>query len=325
VTRSHPLDPSALRAFRERFAGEIVLSGDVGYEDARLVWNGLIDRRPAIVVRPTGVADVISAVRFAQEQELRIAVRSGGHSIPGFSTCEGGIVVDLSRMRGVRVAPARGLARVNAGALLAELDHEAQAFGLACPVGVVAHTGVAGLTLGGGMGRLQRKLGLTMDNLLSLDVVTADGRLVHASDDENPELFWGMRGAGPNFGIVTSFELRLHPVGPTITHGFVLHPAERALELVEFFREFVERTPDEVFTSFAMGVAVPEDGFPEEMTGRAIALISALHCGDPDQAERDLAPMRAFGPPLMDSVAPTSYLNAQHLNDDAMRWATAST
>jgi FAD/FMN-containing dehydrogenase len=212
-------DASALSTFREGFDGQIVLPEDEAYDAARAVWNGMIDRRPAIVVRPTGVADVLAALRFAREQGLQIAVRSGGHSIPGFSTCDGGIVIDLSSMRGVRVDPERRVARVNGGALLGDLDHEAQAFGLACPVGVVAHTGVAGLTLGGGMGRLQRKYGLTLDNLLSVDVVTPDGRLVHASEDENPELFWGMRGAGPNFGIVTSFEFRLHPVGPTITHG----------------------------------------------------------------------------------------------------------
>ena len=202
----------ALSSFAEAFAGEVVRRGDPGYESARAVWNGMVDRHPALVVRPTGAADVIAAVRFAREQELVIAVRSGGHSIPGFSTCDDGIVIDLSRMRGVRVDPAGRTARANGGALLGELDHEAQAFGLVCPVGVVSHTGVAGLTLGGGMGRLQRKLGLTVDSLLAVDLVTADGRLVRASEEENPELFWGLRGAGANFGIVTSFEFRLHPL-----------------------------------------------------------------------------------------------------------------
>ncbi|HEX9411596.1 MAG TPA: FAD-dependent oxidoreductase, partial [Actinomycetota bacterium] len=256
------LDPSALSRFREDFAGEIVLPDDAGYDAARIVWNGMIDRRPAIVVRPTGVADVLAALRFAREQGLQIAVRSGGHSIPGFSTCDDGIVIDLSGMRGVRVDPERRVARVNGGALLGELDHEAQAFGLACPVGVVAHTGVAGLTLGGGMGRLQRMFGLTIDNLLSVDVVTADGRLVHASEDENPDLFWGMRGAGPNFGIVTSFEFRLHRVGPMITHGTVMHPVEPAAEVAEFYRDFVESTPDEMWSAFGVGLALPEEEFP---------------------------------------------------------------
>jgi FAD/FMN-containing dehydrogenase len=250
-------DASVLSTFRGAFAGEIVLPDDPSYDAARIVWNGMIDRRPAIVVRPTGIADVLTALRFAREQELQIAVRSGGHSIPGFSTCDGGMVIDLSSMRGVRVDPERRVARVNGGALLGDLDHEAQAFGLACPVGVVAHTGVAGLTLGGGMGRLQRKYGLTIDNLLSVDVVTADGRLVHASEDVNPNLFWGIRGAGPNFGIVTSFEFRLHPVGPTITHGIVMHPVERAVEVAEFYRDFIESTPDELWSAFAWGSPCP--------------------------------------------------------------------
>jgi FAD binding domain/Berberine and berberine like len=314
------LDASALSTFRGGFAGEIVLPEDFGYDAARIVWNSMIDRRPAIVVRPTGVADVLSALRFAREQELVIAVRSGGHSIPGLSTCDEGIVFDLSAMRGVRVDPERRVARVNGGALLAELDHEAQAFGLACPVGVVSHTGVAGLTLGGGMGRLQRKYGLTIDNLLSVDVVTADGRLVHASEDENPDLFWGMRGAGPNFGIVTSFEFRLHPVGPTITHGAVMHPVARAAEVAELYRDLVESTPDEMWSAFGVGLAVPEEEFPPEVAGRPIVFMGGLHCGSLEQAERDFAPMREFGSPIIDTIQPKPYLTAQRMNDEAMRW-----
>jgi len=314
------LDAPAFSRFREGFAGETVLPEDPGYDEARIVWNGMIDRRPAIVVRPTGVADVLAALRYAREQELQIAVRSGGHSIPGFSTCDGGIVIDLSSMRGVRVDPERRVARVNGGALLGDLDHEAQAFGLACPVGVVAHTGVAGLTLGGGMGRLQRKYGLTIDNLLSVDVVTADGRLVHASEDANPNLFWGIRGAGPNFGIATSFEFRLHPVGPTITHGIVMHPVERATEVAGFYRDFVETTPDEMWSAFGVGLALPEEEFPPEVAGRPIVFMGGLHCGSLDQAERDFAPMRAFGTPVVDTVEQKQYLTAQRLNDEAMRW-----
>ncbi len=314
------LDSAAVSTFREAFAGEIVLPDDPSYDAARIVWNGMVDRRPAIVVRPTGVADVLSALRFGRDQELAVAVRSGGHSIPGFSTCDGGIVIDLSSMRGVRVDPGRGVARVNGGALLAELDHEAQAFGLACPVGVVSHTGVAGLTLGGGMGRLQRKYGLTLDNLLSVDVVTADGRLVRASEDENPDLFWGMRGAGPNFGIATSFEFRLHRVGPTITHGTVVHPVERAIQVAEVYRDFVENTPDELWSAFGVGLALPEEEYPPEVAGRPIVFMGGLHCGSSEQAERDFAPMRGFGSPITDTIGQKSYLTTQHLNDDAMRW-----
>src|SRR5215218_5006813 len=217
-----------LRAFAATFPAEVVLPGDDGYDDARLVWNRMVDRRPAAVVRPARPEDVVAALRFAREHELPIAVRGGGHSIPGLSTCDDGIVIDLSRMRGVEVDSARSTARVRGGSLLAELDDAAQAHRLVCPVGVVSHTGVAGLTLGGGMGRLQRKLGLTIDNLLAVELVTADGRVVSASHDENPELFWGIRGAGANFGIVTSFEFQLHAFEGLVTHGTVRHPIERA-------------------------------------------------------------------------------------------------
>src|SRR5438034_2180118 len=273
------LDASAGSTCQEAFAGQVVLTDDPSYDAARIVWNGMIDRRPAIVVRPTGLADVLSALRFGREQELAIAVRCGGHSIPGFSTCDGGIVIDLSSMRGVRVDPERRVARVQGGALLGDVDHETQAFGLACPFGVVAHTGAAGLTLGGGMGRLQRKYGLSLDTLRSLDVVTAEGRLVHASEDENPDLFWGMRGAGPNFGIVTSFEFRLHPVGPTITHGAMVYPVEQAAEVAEFYRDFVETTPDELWTAFGVGLAVPVEDFPPEIAGRPMVFVGGLQRG----------------------------------------------
>jgi FAD/FMN-containing dehydrogenase len=299
------------RAFADALAGEVILPKDPTYEAARAVWNGMIDRRPAMIVRPTGAADVITAVRFARAEELPIAVRSGGHSIPGFSTCDDGIVIDLSRMRGVRVDPERRVARVGGGSLLGDLDHEAQAFGLVCPVGVISHTGAAGLTLGGGMGRLQRKLGLTIDNLLSADVVAADGRLVHASEDANPDLFWGLRGAGANFGIATSLEYRLHPLDRVITHGSVLHPADRASELAALFRDAAENGPDELWLSFGLGVDVARG---------PVAYVSALHAGSLADADRDLAKLRAFGPPAAGSIDPKPYLTTQTMNDEAMRW-----
>jgi FAD/FMN-containing dehydrogenase len=318
ATRS--LDPAASSALRASFGGEIVLPVDARYDAARAVWNGMIDRRPAIVVRPTGVADVVSAVRFAREQDLVVAVRSGGHSIPGFSTCEGGIVIDLSRMGGVTVDAGRRIARSNGGALLAELDDAAQAAGLVCPVGVVSHTGVAGLTLGGGMGRLHRRFGLTIDNLEAVELVTADGRTVRASAHEEPELFWGMRGAGPNFGIATAFEFRLHPFDGRVTRGWVVHPAERALEVAAFYRELLETSPDELFAGFDVGRALPEDEFPREVAGRPVVFLGVLHSGPPEQAERDLAGVRSFGPPIIDRIEPMTYLEAQHKNDDAMQW-----
>ena len=314
------LDGAALRAFSEAFAGEVVLPGDRGYDAARAVWNGMIDRRPALVVRPTDVADVVAALRFARDGDLVIAVRSGGHSVPGLSTCDDGIVIDLSRMRGARVAPESGTAYVNGGAHLGELDDAAQAVGLVCPVGVVSHTGVAGLTLGGGMGRLQRKHGLTIDSLLAVDLVTADGTVVRASADEHPELFWGLRGAGPNFGIATSFEFRLHRLEGVITHGSVIHPLDRARDLAALYRATVEASPDELWLSLFVGLAIPAAGFPAEIAGQPIAGIGVLHCGSLGEAERDLSELRSFGPPVVDSIAAKPYLESQHLYDEDMDW-----
>jgi len=314
------IDSAALDAFRDVFAGGVILPSDAGYDAARIVWNGMIDRRPAIVVRPTGAADVLSSIRFAREQDLVIAVRSGGHSVAGHSTCDDGIVVDLSGMRGVRVDPERRTARAHGGALLAELDREAQAFGLVCPVGVVSHTGVAGLTLGGGMGRLMRRSGLTIDNLLSVDVVTADGRLVHASEHENADLFWGMRGAGPNFGVVTSFEFRLHPLDPIVTHGLVAYPADRARDAVALFRDFADSSPDDVFAAFSIGLALPESDFPSGVAGEPVVFVGGLHAGSPDEGQRRLAPLRSLGEPVMDTVGPKRYLAVQREGDETMAW-----
>jgi FAD/FMN-containing dehydrogenase len=294
------------------FTGEIVRPDDPGYDEARAVWNNMIDRRPALIVRPTSNDDVVAALRYAREQELVVAVRCGGHSMPGFSTCDDGIVIDLSRMRGAEVDPERRIARVRGGSLLAELDDAAQAHGLVCPVGVVSHTGVAGLTLGGGMGRLQRQFGLTIDNLLAVELVTADGRVVRASEDENPELFWGMRGAGPNFGIVTSFEFRLRPFEGQVTHGTVTYPIERAEELADRYRELVEEGPDELWVSF--GMAVGGDA------GGRVANVSVLHSGSPADVDRDLAALRALGDPLEDSVESKPYLTSQRLFDAPMEW-----
>ena len=297
-------------SLRERLTGEVVLPDDPGYDQARAVWNGMADRRPALVVRPTDVDDVVAALRFSRERDLLIAVRCGGHSIPGLSTCDGGIVIDLSRIRGVEVDPNRRTARVPGGSLLGDLDEAAQRFGLVCPVGVVSHTGVGGLTLGGGMGRLMRTFGLTLDNLLSVELVTANGRIARASEEENAELFWGIRGAGPNFGIVTSFEFRLHPLDHPITFGTVEHPIERARELAALWRELAENGPDDLFLSFGLAKAGES----------AAAYITALHSGTPDQAERDLAELRAFGPPNADSITVRPYLETQHLNDDPHGW-----
>ncbi|MGH2765907.1 MAG: FAD-binding oxidoreductase [Actinomycetota bacterium] len=313
---SRAVPSTAVASFREGFSGEIVLPGDDGYDGARIVWNAAVDRHPAVVVRPTGVDDVRSAVRFAREHDLVIAVRGGGHSVGGFSTCDDGMIIDLSAMRGVRVDPDTRTARVNGGSLLGDLDREAQAFGLACPVGVVSHTGVGGLTLGGGMGRLQRKHGFTIDNLLSVDLISADGRLVHASEEENADLFWGMRGAGPNFGIVTSFEFRLHPIGPQMVQGWAVHPLELAHELASLFGEFSRSAPDEVFSSFALAVAGPDDPWP---AGQPVVVLGGAHCGSADAAERDLRPLRD-GEPLQDSIESKTYLAMQGAGDETFAW-----
>jgi FAD binding domain/Berberine and berberine like len=304
------MNANAVRALAETFAGELVLPGDADYDSSRAVWNGMIDRRPAIVARPAAADDAATAIRFAREHDLPLAVKGGGHSIPGLSTCDDGVVIDLSLMRGARVDAERRTAEVNAGALLGELDDAAQAVGLVCPVGVVSHTGVAGLTLGGGMGRLQRKFGLTIDNLLSVDLVTADGRFVRANDDENPDLFWGLRGAGANFGVATSFRFRLHPLDGTITFGSVVHPIERARKLAQLYGELTETGPDELWGSFTLGL----DG------GRPVASIGVFHCGSIDAAERDLAQLRSFGPPIADSIARRSYLEVQRMNDEPQAW-----
>jgi FAD/FMN-containing dehydrogenase len=302
------------------FAGEIVRPGDPGYDAARVVWNGMIDRHPALIVRPATTDDVSMAIRFARERQLVVAVRGGGHSIPGLSTCDDGIVIDLSRMRGARVDPHARAAHVGGGALLGELDEAAQRHGLVCPVGVVSHTGVGGLTLGGGMGRLQRRFGLTIDNLLAVELVTADGRLVRASEDEQPELFWGVRGAGANFGIATGFEFRLHPLEDPVTHGVIMHPVERAEALAERYRELVVTGPDAVWVSFGVGLALPAEDYPPEVAGRPVAYVGVLHSGEAADAERDLAALRGLAGAAIDSIEAKPYLTTQRLNDEATSW-----
>ncbi len=308
---------AALASFSEAFEGEIILPGSAGYDAARIVWNGMIDRRPAVVARPAGVEDVRGTVRFAREQELPIAVRCGGHSLAGFSTCDDGVVLDLSLMRDVQVDPERRTARVAGGSLLTQLDAAAQAHGLVCPVGVVGHTGVAGLTLGGGMGRLQRHFGFSIDNLRSVELVTADDRVLTVSEDEEPELFWGIRGAGANFGVVTSFEFDLHELGPVVTQGFVDYPAERGHEIAARVREYLETAPDEVMVSFGVMTGTEEDG--EDLVGRPVVSVGATHSGRTDDAEEVLRPLRDLGP-VADTFRKIPYLELQTSGDDEMSW-----
>jgi len=279
----------------------------------------MADRRPALIARCEGVEDVIAAVQFGREQDLEISVRGGGHSVAGFSTCDGGIVIDLSRMRDLAVDPLRRVARVQGGAHLSQLDQQAQAVGLVCPVGVIGHTGVAGLTLGGGMGRLQRKHGFTIDNLLSVDLVTAEGRQLHASNDENADLFWGIRGAGANFGVVTSFELQLHAQEPTVMHGWVALPIERSREVGALVREFLATAPDHVFINLSFGIAT-DPPFPSQLAGKPVIVVGAMHSGSQDDAEPDLQPLRAGMDWSADTFARKPYLAVQGMGDDAMSW-----
>jgi len=310
----------ALDRFRSTFEGDIVQPGDPVYDDARRVWSALFDRRPAAVVRPTTVDDVAAAIRMAREADLAISVRGGGHSISGFSTCDDGLVIDLSRMRGVTVDPAARIARANGGALLAELDQAAQAHGLVCPVGVVGHTGVGGLALGGGVGRLQRPFGLTVDNLVAVELITADGRLARTSATEEPDLFWAIRGAGPNFGVVTAFEFRLHPFGPNLTRGFRIYGATDALAVWQAFRSFATVAPREVSLSFVISRAVPEAEYPPEIAGGPVALIAFSHIGNEAQALADLAPLDGVARPVVEAIATTAYLEIQLANDEVMAW-----
>jgi FAD/FMN-containing dehydrogenase len=313
------VDRAALSALRDRFRGELVLPRDPGYDRARAVWNATADGHPALIARCTDADDVVAAVRFARDQDLEVAVRGGGHSYPGFSTCDGGIVVDLSPMAGVGVDPARRVATAAGGALLGALDRQAQAVGLACPTGHVSHTGVGGLTLGGGVGRLSRKHGLTLDNLLAVELVTAAGERVRASAEEHPELFWGLRGAGANFGVATSFELRLHPVGPLVLAGIAVYPIERAREVAAAFAAAMATAPDEVTAGMGWFVAPPGPPFAPAVAGRPVVVVNATHAGPLAAAERDLARLRALGP-VLDTFGPRPYLELQRESDEHYRW-----
>jgi FAD/FMN-containing dehydrogenase len=313
------VNTAALTSFGRAFQGEIVLPGSAEYDAARVVWNGMIDRRPAAIARCTSVDDVRAAIGFARDQELLVAVRGGGHSVGGFSTCDAGIVIDLSPLRGVEVDHDARTAHVLGGSLLEQLDAAAQEHGLVCPVGVVGHTGVGGLTLGGGMGRLQRHFGYSIDNMLAVELVTADGELIRASEDEHPDLFWGMRGAGPNFGVVTSFEFRLHELGPIVTQGLLIFPPEHAHQVAARVREWAPTAPDEVMTSFSFGQAAAAPPDPPGYEGRPMVYMGVTHSGPPDTADEDLRPLRDLAP-LVDTIEPRRYLDVQTMADEDMAW-----
>ena len=298
------LSQSDIKDFRANLRGPLLLPRDDGYDSARRIWNGAFDRHPALIARCAGTADVIQAVNFARAHELLTAVHSGGHSISGQSACEGGLMIDLSPMKGIRVDPVHRTAEAQAGVLLGEFDRETQAFGLATTLGTASDTGIAGLTLGGGMGRLARKFGLSCDNLRSVDIVTADGHLRHASEQENPDLFWGVRGGGGNFGIVTSFDYRLHPLGPVLA-GNRVYPFSQARAILAALLEFSVGAPDEMTISASVTSDAP--GVP---AGRYVAF-EVVYCGAISEGERLLAPLKKLGKPLFDDVSAKTYVAAQ--------------
>ena len=306
---------SPIAGLQSEFGGPVIQPGDAAYDSARRVWNGAIDRHPGLVARATGVADVRAAVRFARSQGLPLAVRGGGHNVAGTAVCDGGVVLDCSLMKGIWVDPAARTVRAQAGLLWSELDRETQGFGLATTGGIISHTGIAGLTLGGGLGWLMRKHGLAADNLLAADVVTADGECLRASEREHADLWWGLRGGGGNFGVVTSFAYRLHPVGPIVLAGVVLYAAASAREVLGRYRDFVANAPDELTTIAVLRIAPPAPFLPTSVHGQPVVVIGACYAGPVEEGERAVAGLRRFGVPLADVIRPTPYVAHQSMLD----------
>jgi FAD/FMN-containing dehydrogenase len=300
------LQSSDIAQLRQTIRGDVVLPNAPGYDQARKVWNGMVDKRPAAVIYCAGPDDVIAAVNFTRSRNFLISVRAGGHNVAGSSVCDDGVVIDVSRMKRIEIDPVRRIARAEAGLNLGEFDAATQSHGLATTMGVNADTGIAGLTLGGGFGKLGRKHGLTCDNLLAAEIVTADGRLLRASATENTDLFWGIRGGGGNFGIVTTFEYRLHPVGPMLMAGSVLHPYDNAADAMRFYAAFSSKAPDELSVDAAL-VTAP--------SGERFFSISACYAGPIDEGERAVKPLREFGAPIEDRIAPVSYVQLQSAGD----------
>jgi FAD/FMN-containing dehydrogenase len=293
---------AALKELQHGLRGPLIMPGSADYDSVRRVWNGMIDKHPALIARCSGASDVMQAVDFARDNDLLVAVRGGGHNIAGKGVCEGGLMIDLSAMRGCRVDPDAKTARLAGGSLLGDLDHESQRFGLATTAGTVSHTGAAGLTLGGGHGRLARSLGLTCDNVLSVDIVTPDGQLRHASADENSDLYWGVRGGGGNFGVVTSFDYQLHPVGPIVYGGTLMYPLAQARDVLRYYADFAAEAPDELAVDVIM-LSPPG--------GKGFVILSICYNGDMKKGEQLVEPLRKFMKPAVDSVGPTPYLEIQ--------------
>ena len=300
------------------FRGDVIVPGHHDYDDARAVWNGTVDRRPRLIARCSGTADVSAAVRFARDHDLEIAVRGGGHGVAGTAVCDDGIVIDLSVMRAVSVDPVERTALVQGGALWGDVDHETQAHGLATTGGIIGHTGVGGLSLGGGLGWLMRKHGLAVDNLVRAEVVTAEGEIVAVSASDHPDLYWALRGGGGNFGIVSSFRFALHPVGPTVVAGPVFWAAEDTTDVLRFYREFVTDAPDELGNIVRLGTIPPLPVVDEDLHFRPAIAVGSCYAGGVEDGERAVRALREFGTPLLDLVGPTLYVDHQSGIDDTV-------
>jgi FAD/FMN-containing dehydrogenase len=315
TNREITLPEDALRKLRESLLGELILSSDNGYDDARSIWNAMIDRRPALIARSLGVADVLACVNFAREHDLMLSIKGGGHNISGLAVCEGGLMLDMSRMRGVWVDPATRTARAQAGCLLGDVDRETQVHGLAAVLGFVSNTGTAGLTLGGGFGYLTRRFGWTSDNVLSMELVTAEGRLVRASEKENADLFWALRGGGGNFGVVTGFDYQLYPIGPEIIAGAIAWSAESSAEVLEMCRTVMDKAPPELVCVAALRFAPPAPWLRKDIHGKPIVALFVCYTGELSDGEKLVAPIKAFGSPVGDIVQRRSYVSQQSLLD----------
>jgi FAD/FMN-containing dehydrogenase len=309
------IDTKLVTELRAGFRGTLLRPGEEGYGETRRVWNGAVDRRPGLIARCAGADDVVTAVRFARQHDLEVSVRGGGHSIAGLSVCEGGLMIDLSNMKAIRVDPQAQTATAAGGVLWGELDRATQAHGLATTGGVISHTGIGGLTLGGGLGHLMRKHGLTVDNLLAVDLVTAEGELRHVTEQSDPELFWGLRGGGGNFGIATRFEHQLHPVGPMVLGGPILWPLDDAAQVMAAVREVAPNAPDELGISVAIVPAPPAPFVPPGLFGRPSMALILVWAGDPDGGVKAMEPLRKIGSPIADVVRPTPYVALQSMLD----------
>ena len=312
---STTLDPSVAKDLATKVQGEILTADSPGFDKVRVVWNAMIDRKPALIARCKSADDVVACVKFATQHDLLVAVRGGGHNIAGNAVCEGGLLIDLSLMRAVKVDAAKQTAHVEGGALLGDFDQAAQAHGLATPLGINSTTGVAGLTLGGGFGWLSRKHGLTLDNLLSATVVTAAGEKLTASAKENSDLFWALRGGSGNFGVVTSFEFKLHKIGTEVLSGLIVHPLADAKKVLQYYRDFAAKAPDELAVWFVLRKAPPLPFLPEKWHGKEILALAACYFGDLKTGEKLLQPLRAFGQPIADVIGPTPYIGWQQVLD----------